>query len=122
MFDIAQTRRSASVSNGAPLGILMERVSTMPADDRSRVSTLLKLDVVVDVIENAFRPLTCTASVSSDQQSVTFVVFDSNGVQILRRQRGLELRDPYSLRLTIDEARAHLKAHGFKIDPSQPPT
>jgi hypothetical protein len=100
----------------------MERVSTMPADDRSRVSTLLVLDVVIDVLENAFRPLTCAASVSSDRQSVTFVVFDSNGVQILRRQRGLELRDPYSLRLTIDEARAHLKAHGFKIDPSQPPT
>jgi hypothetical protein len=72
---------------------------------------------VIDVLENAFRPLTCTASVSSDQHSVTFLVFDSHGAQILRRQRGLELRDPYSLRLTIDEARAYLKAHGFKIDP-----
>jgi hypothetical protein len=105
-----------------PPGTLMESVSTMPADARSRVSTLLELDVVVDVLENAFRPLMCTASISSDQQSVTFVVFDSNGAQILRRQRGLELRDPYSLRLTINEARAHLKAHGFKIDPSVPST
>jgi hypothetical protein len=100
----------------------MESVSTMPADAHSRVSTLLQLDTVIDVLENAFRPLTCAVSVSSDRQSVTFVVFDSNGAQILRRQRGLELRDPYSLRLMIDEARAHLKAHGFKIDPSVPPT
>jgi hypothetical protein len=88
------------------------------------VSRLLELDAVVELLENAFRPLACTVSVSSAKQSVRFVIFDSNGVPILRgaARPGLEMRDPYSLRLTIDQARSHLKTEGFKIDPWQPPT
>jgi hypothetical protein len=88
------------------------------------VSKLLELDAVVEVLENAFRPLACTVSVSSTKQSVSFVIFDSTGAQILRAagRPGIEMRDPYSLRLTIDQVRSHLKTEGFKIDPWQPPT
>jgi hypothetical protein len=88
------------------------------------VSRLLELDAVVEVLENAFRPLTCTASVSSAKQSVSFVIFDSNGAQILRAagRPGIEMRDPYSLRLTIDQVRSYLKTKGFKLDPWQPAT
>jgi hypothetical protein len=76
------------------------------------------------MLENAFRPLACTVSVSSAKQSVRFVIFDSDGVPILRgaARPGLEMRDPYSLRLTIGEVRTHLRNRGFKIDPSVPPT
>ncbi len=84
---------------------------------------LLELDAMVKVLENAFRPLTCTVSVSSAKQSVRFVIFDSNGAPILRPagRPGLEMRDPYSLHLRIDQARSHLRAEGFKIDPWAPP-
>ena len=87
------------------------------------MSRLLELDTVVKVLENAFHPLVCTVSVSSVKQNVKFVIFDSNGVQILRAagRPGIEMRDPYSLRLTIDEARSHLKTEGFKIAPWRPP-
>jgi hypothetical protein len=79
---------------------------------------------VVEVLENAFRPLACTVSVSSAKQSVRLVIFDSNGVPILRgaARPGLEMRDPSSLRLTIDQARLHLRTQRFKIHPWVPPT
>ena len=88
------------------------------------MSRLLELDTVVKVLENAFLPLACTVSVSSTKQNVSFVLFDSNGAQILRaaRRPGIEMRDPYSLRLAIDLVRSHLEAEGFKINPWQPPT
>jgi hypothetical protein len=87
------------------------------------VSRLLELDTVVKVLENAFHPLACSVSVSSAKQNVKFVIFDSNGVQILRAaaRPGIEMRDPYLLRLTIDQVRSHLTTKGFKIDPWQPP-
>jgi hypothetical protein len=88
------------------------------------VRRLLELDAVVQVLENAFHPLACTVSVSSAKQSVRFVIFDSNGVAVLRAaaRPGLEMRDPLSLRLTIDQARLHLRTKGFKIHPWVPPT
>ena len=88
------------------------------------MSTLLELDTVVEVLERAFRPLACNVSVSSTKQSVGFVIFDSRGAQILRvaARPGLEMRDPYSLRQTIDQVRIHLRAEGFEIDPWQAPT
>jgi hypothetical protein len=59
------------------------------------VKRLLELDAVVQVLENAFHPLVCTVSVSSAKQTVRFVIFDSNGVPILRgaARPGLEMRD-----------------------------
>jgi hypothetical protein len=88
------------------------------------VGRLLELDAVVEALENAFRPLACTVSVSSAKQNVSFLLFDSNGAQILKAtgRPGIEMRDPYSLRLTIDKVRSHLTTEGFKIDPWQPPT
>jgi hypothetical protein len=88
------------------------------------VSRLLELDAVVEVLENAFRPLACTVSVSSTKQSVSFVIFDSNGALILRAagRPGIEMRDPRSLRLTVDQVRSRLRTEGFEIDPLQPPT
>ena len=88
------------------------------------MSRLLELDAVVELLENAFRPLACSVSVSSAKQNVRFVIFDSNGVPILRAagRPGIEMRDPYSLRLTIDQVRSHLTTKGFKLDPWQPPT
>lgn len=88
------------------------------------MSRLLELDAVVSALENAFRPLACSVSVSSTKQSVGFVIFDSNGAQILRAaaRPGLEMRDPYSLRQRIDQARSYLRTEGFKIDPWAPPT
>jgi len=84
----------------------------------------IELDAVVEVLESAFRPLACRVLVSSDKQSVGFVVFDSNGAQILKAsgRPDLEIRDPYSLRVTIEKARSHLGMEGFKIDPWQAPT
>jgi hypothetical protein len=35
------------------------------------VGRLLELDAVVELLENAFRPLACTVSVSSAKQNVT---------------------------------------------------
>ena len=88
------------------------------------MSKLLELDAVVEVLENAFRPLARTVSVSSTTQSVSFVIFDSNGALILRAagRPGIEMRDPHSLRLTIDQVHSRLKTEGFKIDPWQLPT
>jgi hypothetical protein len=88
------------------------------------VSRLLELDTVVKVLENAFHPLACSVSVSSTKQNVSFVIFDSNDVLILRAagRPGIEMRGPYSLRLRIDQVRSHLETEGFKIDPWQPPT
>jgi hypothetical protein len=88
------------------------------------VSRLLELDAMVEVLENAFHPLRCSVSVSSAKQSVSFIILDSKGEQILRaaRRPGIEMRDPYSLRLAIDLVRSHLETQGFKINPWQPPT
>jgi hypothetical protein len=97
---------------------------TSTVEQGSPVSRLLELDLVVEALEGAFRPLACSVSVSSTKQSVSFVIFDSHGAQILRAapRPGLEMRDPYSLRQTIDQVRAHLRTEGFKIDPWQAPT
>jgi len=88
------------------------------------VGRLIELDAVVKVLENAFRPLACSVLISSDKQSVGFVVFDPNGAQILKApgRPDLEVRDPYALHLTIDKARSHLRMEGFKIDPWKAPT
>ena len=82
------------------------------------------MDAVVEALESAFRPLACSVSVSSTKQSVGFIIFNTEGAQVLRMaaRPGLEMRDPYSLRQTIDHVRAHLRAEGFEIDPWQAPT
>jgi hypothetical protein len=87
------------------------------------VSRLLDVDAVTEVLEKAFRPLMHTVSVSSDKQNVSLIIFDSNGAQIMRApsRPGLEIRDPYSLRLTIERMRSQLRMKGFRIDPWQPP-
>ena len=79
---------------------------------------------MVEVLENAFHPLRCTVSVSSAKQSVSFIILDSKGAQILRaaHRPGIEMRDPYSLHLTIDRVRSRLETQGFKINPWQPPS
>ena len=88
------------------------------------MSSLLELDAVIEVLEKAFRPLMCTVSVSYAKASVSFVIFDSSGAQILRvaGRPELEMRDRYWLRLTIDRVRSHLRAEGFNIDLWGPPT
>jgi hypothetical protein len=73
---------------------------------------------VVEVLESAFRPFACSVSISPYKQRIRFVILDSSGAPILRpaARPGLEMRDPDSLRLRIDQARSRLRAEGFKID------
>ncbi len=74
------------------------------------MSRLLDLDAVTEVLEKAFRLLECAVSGSCDKQRVSFVIFEPNGNQDLEcNEPGQpEMRDPHSLRLTIDRVRSHL--------------
>ena len=88
------------------------------------MSRLLELEAVVEVLGNAFRPMSCEASVSGHGQELAFTVFDRDGTPIVTApaRPALEMREPYFLRLKIEHVRSFLETEGFKLDPFAPPT
>jgi len=83
----------------------------------------LEIDVVVNAVRNAFRPLDCGVEVFDFEQKLRFRVFDPDGKPILRMSEMLmrRARDPKGLRFAINEARSRVEDKGFKLKPWKAP-
>ena len=87
------------------------------------MSELLEIRLVVESIQNAFRPLRCGIEFFDFERKLRFRVFDVHGRPVFNMSKMLtrRARDPTGLRLVVTEARSHLKSKGFKLEPWAPP-
>jgi hypothetical protein len=87
------------------------------------LSELLEIRLVVESIQNAFRPLRCGIEIFDFERKLRFRVFDVDGRPVLNMSKMLtrRARDPTGLRLVVMEARAHVESKGFKLEPWAPP-
>jgi len=84
----------------------------------------LSLDIAVQSIESAFKPLRCVVEVFDYEHGIRFRVFDKDDNPLLAMREALarRVRDPSGLSTIVTECRSQIERQGIKLEPWTVPT